>query len=203
MNRYANLPAERYPLDAGLNAAVLHMAGRLFPTGFDVSEDAPDTFEKLVDHVRRRRRLTVWSGGSADTIFGNPEVNYAFRAWHDWCHLNGRHDFTLAGEMAAVEMQCEHLLTVYGQSSKTREWCRILRAEVIGQALYLERHGDFPERQRDFVSAYLDNQERALGDPQFLAKRRAEEPSRAAAVPVPPAHMAEVRSWATALPVNA
>ncbi len=39
------------PLDRGLNAAILAMAGRIFPTGFDVSDDAPDTYPKLKAHL--------------------------------------------------------------------------------------------------------------------------------------------------------
>jgi hypothetical protein len=34
------------PFDHNLNAAIIEIAKRLFPAGFDVSDDAPDTYEK-------------------------------------------------------------------------------------------------------------------------------------------------------------
>jgi hypothetical protein len=39
------------PLDPNLNAAIIAIAKRLFPSGFDVSDDAPDTYEKLKAHL--------------------------------------------------------------------------------------------------------------------------------------------------------
>lgn len=84
-------------LDHGLNVAVLVIAGRLFPGSFDVSDDAPDTYEKLVALFESGRRFVVYEGGSENTIFGDPAVNHHFRAWHDWCHWKGRHDFSMGG----------------------------------------------------------------------------------------------------------
>jgi hypothetical protein len=99
--------------------------------------------------------MLVWSGGSENTIYAEPEVNWAFRAWHDWCHYNGAHAFTPGGERAVFAMQCSHLLSLYGPCLKVQRWTRILRAEVIGQQEYFYRHGHYPEDQRAFVEAYL------------------------------------------------
>jgi hypothetical protein len=60
-------------------------------------------------------------------------------------------------------MQGEQLVTVYGESSRTRWWRRILHAEIIGQREYFDRHGVFPHDQRAFVSAYLTRSRRGIG----------------------------------------
>jgi hypothetical protein len=149
------------PLDRSFNIAVLHIAGKLCPGGYDVSDDAPDTYPKLRAHLDRTKQMLVWSGGSENTIYGEPEVNWAFRAWHDWCHYRGAHDFTPEGERAVFEMQRSHLLLFYGDCAQTQRWIKILRAEVIGQQKHFYKHGYYPYDQRAFVEAYLN-------EPQYL-----------------------------------
>jgi hypothetical protein len=138
-----------------LNAAVLTICNRVLPGGYDVSDAAPDTYDELIAHLDAGGRMLVYAGGSERTIYGDPEVNFAFRAWHDWCHWRGRFDFSHEGERAACAMQGDHLVTIYGESSQTRRWRCILQAEIIGQREYFDRHGVFPEDQRAFVAAYL------------------------------------------------
>jgi hypothetical protein len=144
------------PLDVAFNAAVLHIANKLCPGGYQVSEDAPDTYVKLRAHLDRTKQMLVWSGASENTVFGEPEINWAFRAWHDWCHYYGAHPFTPEGERCVVEMQCWHLLLFFGDGLRTRHWMKILRAEILGQQEYLFKHGHFPYDQRAFVEAYLN-----------------------------------------------
>jgi hypothetical protein len=151
-NRYTNSI-----LDHGLNVAVLVIAGRLFPGSFDVSDDAPDTYDKLVALFESGRRFVVYKAGSANTIFGDPAVNHHFRAWHDWCHWKGRHDFSMRGELAVHEMQSAHLVTVYGDCETTRHWQHILFADGIGQKLHHQRHGSFPQNQMAFVRQFLED----------------------------------------------
>jgi hypothetical protein len=143
------------PLDIHLNVAVLQVASRLFPCGFNVSDDAPQTFESLKQLLDTTGRMTVYAGGSERTIYRDREVNYAFRAWHDWCHWRGGHDFTCAGERAVYEMQCAQLVLLYGDCESTRRWRHILYAEIIGQQAYFDRHGIFPVDQRAFVESFL------------------------------------------------
>jgi len=144
------------PLDRRFDTAVLHIANKLCPSGYQASEDAPDTYVKLRAHLDRTKQMLVWSGASENTIFGEPEINWAFRAWHDWCHYYGAHPFTPEGERAVVEMQCSHLLLFYGDSLQTRQWMKILRAEIIGQQQYFHQHGHFPHDQRAFVEACIN-----------------------------------------------
>src|ERR1022692_1770927 len=70
------------PLDHQLNTAILEMASTFLPEGFDVSDDAPQTFNALKDHLKAGKRLIVYGEGCEGTIYADPRVNYAFRAWH-------------------------------------------------------------------------------------------------------------------------
>jgi hypothetical protein len=150
------------PLDSGLNAAILSIAASLFPDGFDVSEDAPGTYKALKAHLDAGKRLVVYSGGCEGTIYADPAVNHAFRAWHDFSHWKGEHDFSAEGECGVFAMQRQHLLYVYGDAEQTRRWIEILRAEVIGQRLFYERYKRFVDDQRGFIEAYLQDPEATL-----------------------------------------
>jgi len=143
------------PLDPELNAAIVAIASCIFPAGFDVADSAPDTYEELKAHLGAGHRMVVWSGASDATIYGCPEVNWAFRAWHDWCHWQGQHDFTLEGEAATAELQCEQLLGLFGDTPRTRRWQRIIQTEIIEQGRHLVIHGAFPGDQRAFVLSAL------------------------------------------------
>ena len=150
------------PLDPGFNLAILSIASSLFPDGFDVSPDAPGTYKGLKAHLDAGKRLVVYDGGCEGTIYADPAVNHAFRAWHDWSHWKGDHDFSLQGECCVFDMQPRHLLYVYGDTEQTLRWIDILRAEVIGQRVYYGRHKRYVEDQRGFIEAFLKNPEDAL-----------------------------------------
>lgn len=152
---YLDCHQPRVP-DRSLNAAVVAIARQLFPTGFEVSDVAPSTYEELVALFESGERYVVYAGGSDTTIFGDREVNYHFRAWHDWCHWKGCHDFSLQGERATFRMQCEHIVLRFGDDARTRYWRRVLWADVVGQKLYWKRHGIYPYDQIAFVKAVLD-----------------------------------------------
>lgn len=147
-------------LDRSLNAAVMHIASRLFPTGYDVTASEITSLEQVRENVDRTGRMLVSSLYCEHTIFGDVEVNCAFRAWHDWCHLAGNFAFTLEGETEATAMQLDHLRTLYGD--RAQAWAPILEAEIIGQARYDARHGRFPTDQVAFDLAYLACPETAL-----------------------------------------
>lgn len=150
------------PLDSSLNAAILTMARRIFPTGFDVSADAPGTFNALKAHLDAGKRMVVYGGGCEGTIYADPAVNYAFRAWHDWCHWRGDHDFFEPGEQAVCTMQCLQLMELYGVNEQTARWVKILQAEVVGQRIYYQYHKRYIDDQRGFIEAYLTNPEDTL-----------------------------------------
>ncbi|WP_424363080.1 hypothetical protein [Methylocystis parvus] len=141
--------------DTEFDAAVVRLS-RLTAGNFLVADDAPQTYEELIRQVEGQGVFIVWSGSSEQTIYSDPQINFAFRAWHDWCHWRGRHDFSPAGEIAVARMQRKQLIALYGDTPHTRLWCRIIDAEVVGQMLYRQLHGDFPADQRAFVATYLD-----------------------------------------------
>ena len=143
------------PLDRAFNVAVIHMANRLFPTGFDVSSTAPDTFEKLKAHVATTGRMCVWSGASDATIFDDAEVNWAFRAWHDFCHVFGNYDFTFMGELNAALMMAEQLREVYGCDERSQRFVNIIMCEVVGQTRHFMATGEFVQDQMTFARDYL------------------------------------------------
>lgn len=156
------------PVDPTFNAAVLRMAGIVCPTGFDVkenAEDAPSTYEELLAYVDEHQRLRVWAGASDNTIFGDAEVNLAFRAWHDWTHYTYKHDFSFEGECMTAEAMKADLLKIYPGASKV--WLALIDAEVAGQAGEYQKTGEFVQDQRSYALGYLGNLpyvQRALND---------------------------------------
>lgn len=142
------------PVDASFNKVVNEMAAHYVPEGYEMSEDAPSTYPELKALLDRGERLIVYSGGSDMTIFAEPEVNYAFRAWHDWCHWKGQHLFTLFGEIGVYRMQQEQLIAKYGDTPQVRGWCKLLYAEVLGQFLYYYHHKDYIDNQKEFVKHF-------------------------------------------------
>lgn len=161
------------PLFPSFNIATLHMANRTNPRGWNVSADAPDTLAKLKARAKRDGRITVSSLHSDLTIYGDPEVNCAARAWHDACHILADAPFTDEGERAVCELQKAQLRAVYGDASSLL-FCAIIHAEVIGQLDYKTANGRFPDDQRGFVmtalTELLDDAE--WHSPEMIAARK-------------------------------
>lgn len=113
---------------------------------FEVSEHAPDTFKRLQSECTERR-LIVWPGASERTVYGAPQVNWGFRAWHDAMHLKLSAPFTPEGEREVCRVQMA--------SCGSDALARILHAEIVGQLEYQAVHGAFPSDQIEFVQSYL------------------------------------------------
>jgi len=129
---------------------------------FDVSEEAPGTYRALKAHLDTGKRLVVYSGGSYGTIYVDPQVNYAFRAWHDYTHWQEGFDFSVEGETAVCHEQCRQIIERYGDTTQTRRWCDILRAEIIGQRLFYQYHKKYVVDQRTFIEEYIKDPELTL-----------------------------------------
>lgn len=106
--------------------------------------------------------MVVAAEGSDATIFGAAPVNYAFRAWHDWCHWKGGYDFSLQGEMDTCCLQLIHIQMLYGVNQRTCYWRTLLIAEVIGQRQYYELYREYISNQRAFATAYMEDRNAAL-----------------------------------------
>ena len=125
-------------IDAELNNRILKLA----PI-YAVSNNAPNSFETLAASPS----LVVWSGASDRTIYGAPNVNWAFRAWHDSLHLKLNAPFSLEGETRVALEQCRLI------GSDT--WAKIVMGEVVGQTEYFNKYGTFPADQVAFMINYL------------------------------------------------
>ena len=151
------------PLDPDFNRVVLSIMDELLPQGFAISDEAPNDYASLRADFVRRGRIVVFSGASERTIYADPAVNYAFRAWHDLCHLQGNYDTSYVGEVSTCGLQTCQLLKRFGHNERTWRWIQIIEAEIIGQARHFERYRQFPIDQAAFVLAYLKSPFDALG----------------------------------------
>ncbi len=151
------------PVNPMFNCAVQTITKRVWPQWFDTSaQPIHNSFKLLKAEHAARGRITVYSGDCDTSIFDDPDINVMFRAWHDWCHIQGDHDFTVGGEMQAAYMQMQHVITLYGDGETGREFCRLIDAEVIGQAMYYHKHKKYVKDQRTFVAMYLLNPHETL-----------------------------------------
>ena len=141
-------------LDKAFNAAVLHIAGKLNPCGWDIVPEryAPSTLGELRMVHAITGRIAVSGANSDRTIFGDPEVNFAFRAWHDWHHLDLGAQFDPKGEARVCAAQQSDIMCLYGYQPL---WDRLLDIEVNGQVRYFAYHNCFPVDQIGFARAQL------------------------------------------------
>lgn len=152
------------PIDPAFNRAVIAIARHLFPHGFDVSPDAPETLEDLKAHVDQTGRMVVYKDMAMDTIFASHEARWAFRAWHDQCHLRGMYPFTVEGERKVVEEQIADIFKLSYAWKMSGVWsfaecarfASLVHDEVLGQVAYaVNHHGNFPAHQRAEVEAFM------------------------------------------------
>lgn len=103
---------------------------------------APSTFAELITARAQTVCLPVWEGASDQTIWGTPQANHAFRAWHDACHVLGGFDYSLEGERATARMQCQQLeQRCLGRAARAVWW------DVVAQAEHFAVTGAFPGDQ--------------------------------------------------------
>ena len=143
------------PLSKAFNIAVLQCANRACPRGWAVADTAPATLGEGLAMLARDGRPTVWSGASDATVFGDAEINYAFRAWHDAWHYRLRAPFNRLGEQLVCAAQCADIRALYGSGAIAGEFQRLLKAEIMGQLDYHACTGEFPADQRAFCLDYL------------------------------------------------
>lgn len=125
-----------------LNETIVKTIKRL-KIQYEVSDHAPSTFEELSRNIGT---LKVWAGESNHTIYGDAQINYAFRAWHDYTHLKLNSPFTLDGELTVAKHQASLVGDTLGA---------VIMAEVYGQALLAIKTGQFPANQIEFILNYL------------------------------------------------
>lgn len=126
------------PVSVAFNIAVLHIAGKVLPCGFDVVDSldcrasglefAPHTFDSLMAHYQVTGRVLVWNGASDNAIFADREVNYAFQAWHNSKYILGSFPFTPQGEQAALNAQRADIRAIYDGATADR-FCSLIALE--------------------------------------------------------------------------
>ena len=95
--------------------------------------------------------LPVFNGGNDKTIWSNPSVNLALRAWHDALHVTKNADFSLHGEAVVAWAQVEQLHQWFKGAPWLADLSYILLAEVVGQAEEYWKTGEFVDDQRGFM----------------------------------------------------
>lgn len=152
------LAEARQRLSAFINQQAGELAGRL-GFGWRPVVNAPSTYQQLrgaLDHsLNTLEPLPVSSENSASVIYDSPEVNFAFRFWHDVSHVQHGLSFALEDEL---ELALWHLdvLERAGVAHESIAY-RLLQADLLGQLLLMGLAGRFPFDQEEFVltSAFL------------------------------------------------
>ena len=132
--------------------------------GFYPTLQAPNSYTDLKEWAEQNDYhalpMPVFSGGSEDTIYSTPDINYAFRAWHDSIHLEQELDFTTNNELAVASIHYREVLKYGLENGYPLGECvtaaRLIYADVAGQVMYYDKYGDFVKDQEQFVNEFLD-----------------------------------------------
>jgi hypothetical protein len=137
-----------YRASPALEAFILARAPEHYPTPY-----APSSLADL-ERYRYSVALPVSGEHSALTIYSCPEVNYAFRAWHDRLHIELNAEFDADGELAVARAHEQAVRDAIKQGQLTELDCCALFFEVWGQFRYAQEHGgSFPTDQSAFVAS--------------------------------------------------
>lgn len=114
----------------------------------------PPASLKALEPYRFTRPMIVSNEHSANTIYSRPEVNFAFRAWHDSLHLALNAEFDAEGELLVARAHEQAVREAIKAGHLTELDCCALFFEVWGQFRYAEEHaGQFPADQAAFVAS--------------------------------------------------
>ena len=156
----------RYALDM--------VIANILPQGFDITDqgNSVDTLEKITTHHKETGRIKVWSGASGNTVFRSAASNHAFRAWHDYHHINKQLPFTSDGEKAVVELQLADIRESIPPSKYRDEVEQIIIALIVGEVAYESKYGIFPQDEIGFIGEYIQNKESALTGGKYHKEAR-------------------------------
>lgn len=139
------------PIDSEFNAIVLHLVRLHVPKGYRLTSENMDSFEQMKRMFQESGFITVNTGFSDNTIFGSASVNWAFRAWHDSCHLALNADFSPEGERQAAALQQKQLVAAFPTHPKLKYFIDLIDIEVNGQLAHYLNTGQFPADQFQFT----------------------------------------------------
>lgn len=109
----------------------------------EIVDKAPASLGELVDRWSGLGPVPVSGEHAEHTIWGHPDLNAIFRAWHDSLHVLDAREFDPEGERAIARL---HLRICETEGEREVLW-----AETEGQSAYFRRWGVFPRLQRAFV----------------------------------------------------
>ena len=147
------LSIEPYAASAELEQHILDKAPEYQPTN-----TAPSSYAALLhwhrtgqssDSVVYGDRIPVFDGGCEHTIYSEPRVNHAFRAWHDSTHLRLEAAFDEHGE---CEVATAHWRSVKNAGLSVADQSAIW-FDTWGQYAYYLKHGAYIYNQALFVAA--------------------------------------------------
>lgn len=118
-----------------INQKILNEAAKL---QYIVKSQAPNNETDLFNSSS----LVIWSGSSDNTIFGDPSVNYAFRAIHDNMHLITGYNFSPEAEIELGRIQASRYDGIMAD---------LVYCEVSLQAKYYLENGVFVPDQVEFT----------------------------------------------------
>jgi hypothetical protein len=140
----------------GIDPTFDYIVSLMAPKRIKYSSTQFSSFEAMRDDFAAFGVLTVNVEHSDHTIFGSPDINWLFRAWHDSQHIEANADFSPEGEHIAASFQQSQIAMLQGPNMEDkRRWIALIDAEVNGQGEYFATHGEFPTDQRTFVVDYL------------------------------------------------
>ncbi len=125
-----------------LNHSILKAASSI---KYRVADLASNTEADLFNH----KTLVIWSGASDNTLWNDKQVNWAFRAIHDACHLKSGLGFSVADEVTLGDYQSSLVACPYIRA--------ITQCEITEQALYYKQNGVFVADQVAFTKSILQN----------------------------------------------
>jgi hypothetical protein len=142
-------------MNATYEATVLHIVDDVLAIPYDVASIAPDTLQGVTNHWRLTGRLLVWDGACDTTVFSAPSVNHAFRAFHDYCHVQNQRAFNEHGERLACADQIQIIRDAIADQRKADIAARHCWADIVGIIEHRNTYGNFPTNQRAFIADYL------------------------------------------------
>ena len=112
--------------------------------------DAPNSAVELqawmLSHQYLRDALPVYDGNCENTIFSSPEINHAFRAWHDAVHLEHNLGFGFKDELKVARLHIAELrlLGITGLDAD------LVFNDVAGQIIFFYWKKEYVKDQQKF-----------------------------------------------------
>lgn len=152
---YGGAKVKMRVLSPEFNRVVELMAGDL---RYTLTRDQYGSFEEMkADSQMRGGVFSVNTLHSQTSIFGEPRINWMFRAWHDAAHLAVDAGFDPEGEAKAARYQ---ILQMRFRKVSSPLFEALVDIEVNGQGNWFAQTGSFPTDQYDFTVLKL--QERRI-----------------------------------------